>query len=273
MERPEVSIISLAFNQAPYIRECLDGIVSQQAPFTFEVIVNDDASTDGTADIIREYAARYPDIVRPVFHSENQYSRHRDFNRILAPLVGMARGRYIAFCEGDDYWTDPHKLQKQVGFMDARPELSICFTDFSRYFQESGRTEPGILTEKDELTIDDMLDYNQISTPTAMVRAGILRDVMTELCRGRAYAMADYPMWLEVMQHGNAGRINSAMVNYRVLTESASHFTSKKKFFHFLLSGHDVQIFYARKYHRNVFRQRYRKLRRILGYYLYRRWL
>ena len=119
-----VSVVCLAYNHAPYIRDALEGFVSQQTSFPFEVLVHDDASTDGTADIIREYAARYPSVIRPVFQEKNRYSEGVAIAReYLFPLI---RGRYVALCEGDDYWTDPRKLQKQVDALEAHPEVDIC---------------------------------------------------------------------------------------------------------------------------------------------------
>ena len=120
-----VTIKCLAYNQAPYIRQCLDGFVMQQTTFRFEAIVHDDASTDGTADIIREYAEKYPDIIIPIIETENQYSKHDgSLRRIMDEHM---HGKYIAVCEGDDYWIDPLKLQKQFDFMEAHPECSLCF--------------------------------------------------------------------------------------------------------------------------------------------------
>ena len=119
-----VTVICLAYNHEAYIRDALEGFVKQQMDFPFEVLVHDDASTDGTAAIIREYAERYPDIIRPVYESENRHSKGvRIAMDVLLPLV---RGRYVALCEGDDYWTDPHKLSRQVAAMEAHPELDIC---------------------------------------------------------------------------------------------------------------------------------------------------
>ena len=119
-----VSIICLAYNHEAYIRDALEGFVSQKTTFPYEVLVHDDASTDGTAGIIREYAERYPDIIRPVYQTENQYSKGVCIARdILFPMI---RGRYVALCEGDDYWTDTLKLQKQVDALEAHPELDIC---------------------------------------------------------------------------------------------------------------------------------------------------
>lgn len=127
-----VSILCAAYNHERYIRSALDGFLSQRTDFRYEVIVHDDASTDSTAEIIREYEARYPDIIRPIYQTENQYSKGISItNAYMRP---KARGKYIAFCEGDDYWTDPNKLQKQVDFLETHPEYSAsthncCFVD------------------------------------------------------------------------------------------------------------------------------------------------
>lgn len=122
-----VSIHCIVFNQAPYLRQCLEGFIMQKTNFKFEAIVHDDASTDGSADIIREYAAKYPHIIKPIIEKENQYSKHDgNLNRIMEAHM---RGKYIAFCEGDDYWIDPLKLQKQYDFMESHPEYSLCCTN------------------------------------------------------------------------------------------------------------------------------------------------
>ena len=125
-EEPLVSIFCLTYNHASYIRQCLDGFLMQKATFAYEVIINDDASTDGTTEIIREYEEKYPDIIKPIYHEENLYSKgERGFwNRYCLP---KSKGKYIALCEGDDYWIDPLKLQKQVDFLEGHPEYSMCF--------------------------------------------------------------------------------------------------------------------------------------------------
>lgn len=119
-----VTVVCLTYNHADFIREALDGFVAQQAPWPFEVLVHDDASTDGTAEIVREYERRYPELIRGVYQTQNQFSQGVRIPRtFLYPLI---RGRYVALCEGDDYWTDPHKLEKQVAVLEAHPELDIC---------------------------------------------------------------------------------------------------------------------------------------------------
>ena len=119
-----VTVLCLTYNQAGCIRDALEGFVAQWAPFRIEVLVHDDASTDGTAEIVREYEARHPSLIRGVYQTENQYSQGVAIPRtFLYPLI---RGRYVAICEGDDYWTDPGKLRKQVEALEAHPELDIC---------------------------------------------------------------------------------------------------------------------------------------------------
>ncbi len=120
----KVTVVCTAYNHEAYLRDALEGFVSQETDFPFEVLVNDDASTDGTAAILREYAARYPDIIRPFYQEKNLYSQ--GINIYDAVFYPVARGEYIAACEGDDRWTDPHKLQLQVDFLDAHPDYSAC---------------------------------------------------------------------------------------------------------------------------------------------------
>ena len=121
---PLVSIVCDTYNHAPYVRRALDSFVYQITDFPFEIIVHDDASTDGTADIIRTYEAARPDLFRCVYRTENIY---RKDPKILEHYVfPLARGKYIAICEGDDYWTSPHKLQKQISYMEAHPDCTLC---------------------------------------------------------------------------------------------------------------------------------------------------
>lgn len=134
MQLPLVSICSITYNHAPYIRQCLDGFLMQNTNFKYEIIIHDDASTDGTAEIIKEYAEKYPDLITPIFQSENQYSK--GLRGFYAKFVfPKAKGKYIAMCEGDDYWTDPLKLQKQVDFLETNPEFVMCTHNYYEYIQ------------------------------------------------------------------------------------------------------------------------------------------
>ena len=123
---PLVSIVCPAYNQQAYVAQTLEGFLMQETTFEFEILVNDDASTDGTARVIADYVKRYPTLIRPFYQDVNQYSQG------LPPvpgLFGQARGRYIAYCEGDDYWTDPRKLQIQVDFLESHPDYVLTYHD------------------------------------------------------------------------------------------------------------------------------------------------
>lgn len=119
-----VSIRCITYNHEKFIKDALEGFLMQKTDFPFEILIHDDASTDRTEEIIRDYQVNYPELIRAVYQTENQYSK--GLNYWPRNLYRMARGKYIALCEGDDYWTDPLKLQKQVDFLEAHPECSIC---------------------------------------------------------------------------------------------------------------------------------------------------
>ena len=126
-----VSVACITYNHAPYIRQCLEGFLLQKTNFPIEIIVHDDASTDGTDDIIREYALKYPELFKVILQEENQYSKGVD---VLSLVFERSAGKYIAFCEGDDYWTDPLKLQKQVDFLENNPDYVMCSHNYSFLF-------------------------------------------------------------------------------------------------------------------------------------------
>lgn len=132
-----VTIRCATYNHERFIRQCLEGFVMQRTNFRFEAVVHDDASTDGTAAIIREYAEKYPDIIKPIFETENQYSKHDGSLRRI--MNAHTHGKYVALCEGDDYWIDPYKLQKQVDFLESHPDYVMCSHQFDA-FDETAKT-------------------------------------------------------------------------------------------------------------------------------------
>lgn len=121
---PLVSIRCITYNHVNFIRDAIEGFLMQETTFPVEILIHDDASTDGTADIVREYEAKYPQLIRPVYQTENQYSQGNKPGEFLGPLI---RGKYIAVCEGDDYWISSEKLEKQVDFHIEHPRCSISF--------------------------------------------------------------------------------------------------------------------------------------------------
>ncbi len=143
---PIVSICCMAFNHAPFIRKCLDGFLMQEPPtgvsedeLWYEILIHDDCSTDGTDDIIREYAEKYPDKIFPLYETENQYSKGIIIDGYN---YKRARGKYIAVCESDDYWTIADKLKRQVDFMETHPDYSVCWHLARIYETYSGVLRP-----------------------------------------------------------------------------------------------------------------------------------
>lgn len=122
---PVVSICCITYNHENYIEQALDSFLMQETSFPFEIVIHDDASPDNTADIIRRYEKEYPNIIKPLYQTENQKSK---FKGGMNPRFNYprAKGKYLAMCDGDDYWTDPYKLQKQVNFLEANPEYVVC---------------------------------------------------------------------------------------------------------------------------------------------------
>lgn len=148
MEDIKVSIICITYNHEKYIEKALEGFVMQKTSFPFEVLIHDDASTDKTADIIREYEERYPNIIKPIYQKENQYSKGCQYIKdAISPHI---HGKYIAFCEGDDYWIDSMKLQKQFDALENHPELDICA--HGAYIESNGKIR-GKITPSNSETI------------------------------------------------------------------------------------------------------------------------
>lgn len=123
---PIVHTRTMTFMHEKYIRECIEGILMQKTTFPVQVLIHDDASTDGTVDILREYEHKYPHLIKVFYQKENSYSKPDKYER-RAEFRKWRIGKYEAMCEGDDYWTDPLKLQKQVDFLEANPHCSFCF--------------------------------------------------------------------------------------------------------------------------------------------------
>lgn len=212
-----VSICCLAYNHAAYIRECLDGFLMQRTDFPVEIIVHDDASTDGTQDILREYQARYPDRFHLILQTENQYSK--GVNVAIQYIFPQVRGKYIAFCEGDDYWTDPDKLQKQVDFLEAHPDHSMCCHLTPMYLQVEKRIIerdlPRPIADKNDVSfsLSDWLSWGYFfQTSSVLARAESL-----DVCFLSSFKMVkDLHTMYSLLERGNGYFMKEAMSVYRV---------------------------------------------------------
>lgn len=193
---PLVSVICLAYNHAEFIRETLDGFIRQETDFPFEVIVHDDASTDNTAAIIREYAARYPHVIRPIYQQQNQYSLGVPFS---TRLFAQARGQYIAYCEGDDYWTDPQKLQIQVDFLERHPDYVITYHDAYMFNGQGVLRSPHLQGRyRRDASAMELMRGRPLSTLTVCFR-NLIKDLPPEL---HGVEVLDICWWSLLGAHG-----------------------------------------------------------------------
>lgn len=210
-ENPKVSVSLTTYNQERYIATAIESVLAQQTDFPFEVVLADDRSTDGTGDICREYQRRYPGIVRLV-HREKNLGAVPNYLETFKACVG----EYVAFLEGDDYWTDPNKLQKQVAFLDANPEYAICCHNVIAV-DDQGVSRGGLLRNVSETTtVKDLCRGDYISTPSCMVRNHLLDELPSWI-----YALPGCDWALDLL-HAEKGKIQffpETMAAYRIHTE------------------------------------------------------
>ena len=166
--KPLVAIHCLVYNHEPYLRDCFEGFVMQQTNFPFVAIVHDDASTDGSAAIIREYEEKYPHIFKPIYETENQWRKpDGSLTRIMNTAIEATGVKYVAMCEGDDYWTNPLKLQKQVDFMETHPDCVLCFTNADVISDDE--KERGMYNHLEERDYSALEIYEKWTIPTNTV--------------------------------------------------------------------------------------------------------
>lgn len=220
-----VSVLCTAYNHEQYIRSALESFVSQQTDFAFEVLVNDDASTDGTAAIIREYEEKYPEIIRPFYQSENQFSKGIGtiYENIFYP---NARGKYFAFCEGDDYWTDESKLQRQVDFLESHPDYSACVHNTTLHFCNGSRPDELLIPSRGdhEVLYENVIrgPIDAYHTSSLMARREIIVQTPDFYRAATAHGFADYAWGLLLKLNGGIWFIDRSMSVYRLFSNQAA---------------------------------------------------
>lgn len=215
-----VTVYCLAYNHEKYIRDCLDGFVNQKVNFRFEVIVHDDASTDNTVQIIQEYAEKYPEIIKPILQKENQYSKGANIGQEF--LYPNFRGKYIAICEGDDYWCDNSKLQKQVDFLEENEDYVACVhpTRVDNYMDGTSFELRAFDKDCTVNVVDVLSKHTPIfHTTSIFYRRKVYEDV-PEMCNNNEMWW-DYSKLVMLALYGKIFYINEVMSVYRTLTEGS----------------------------------------------------
>ncbi len=206
---PVVSVLVVTYKHERYIAQALDSALAQRVRFDYEIVVGDDCSPDRTGEIVRQYANRYPDRIRALPRAQNLGGRKNWLD-----LYQNCRGKYVAYLEGDDYWTSPDKLQRQVDLLESRPELAMCFHPSEVLFEEDGtRAVHGPETHKNTYTLADLARRNFIATASVLVRNGLLLPFPPLLWLS---PVGDWVLHVVHATQGDIGFLEEVMAVYRV---------------------------------------------------------
>lgn len=224
VRQPFVSICMITYNHTAYISAAIAGVLSQQLPYSFELIIGEDCSKDGTRGIVLEYQRRYPRVIRILTSAQNVGMLANHYRAIAA-----ARGKYVAFCEGDDLWHRPDKLTKQIAILEADPNVSLVGSSYRRMSNDGQVIKEdrmrGLQAYDEYLSYDDLvLDKVFIPTVTACARRDLLFAILedSEQCRDKTFLMGDLPLWLELSQRGKVRFIPEPLASYRHSVNSAT---------------------------------------------------
>lgn len=238
MEDLLLSICCITYNHEKYIREALQGFVNQKTNFNFEIIISNDCSTDNTQEVIDEYKTKYPELIRDISPKENLGALKNYYY-----ALSHCKGKYIAYCEGDDYWCDDNKLQLQVDFLEKNPDYGLVYTKEKQYLQSKKKF---LISGGYQISFHDLLTKaNPIGALSTCYRRDLYEKYMqTVHPETKNWLMGDYPLWIYIAYNSNIKCLETEMVVYRVLDNSASHFTNIDKYIAFRKSVYDIRNYY-----------------------------
>jgi glycosyltransferase involved in cell wall biosynthesis len=205
-----VSVLVVTYNHERFVRQALDGALAQRLPQAFEILISEDCSTDGTREIVQGYADSHPDVIRLLLSERNLHS-----NEVVARGFRVARGRYVALLDGDDYWTSDDKLRTQVALLDARPDLTICFHNVhvvDEQSQSTGRlwNAPG---QPEESGLHDLLRGNFIATSSVVYRRAAVAEIPSWY--DHFFPVTDWPLHVLYAREGQIGYLERTLGAYR----------------------------------------------------------
>ncbi len=189
-QAPLVSILCATYNQKDFIAQTIEGFLMQKVSFPIEIIIHDDASTDGTAEIVKDYAAKHPDIIKPILQTENQHSKRNPIWKNF--IYPAAKGKYYADCEGDDYWTDPNKLQRQVDFLESHLDYSLSTENGTVLYTNTNVARPFSDEPEHDVSLEDLLIRRRFPTASAVYRSEFLPEFLQSKQPGFDTAMWAY---------------------------------------------------------------------------------
>lgn len=244
---PLVSVCMITYNHEEYISQAIESVLMQKTGFVVQLLVGEDCSSDNTAQIVAGYAEKYPNTIVATYNPENI-----GMIKNSAKTLERCTGKYIAICEGDDYWTDHYKLQKQIDFLEANPEFGMVHTDADVLFQNTGvfkkryNYNSGWEIPEGEI-YDDLLRGIFIKTLTVTLRKDLVDRYYNEINCDK-WTVGDFPLFLFISGHSKVKYFNYSSGVYRILNKSATHQVSFKERSEFLRGLHSIELFFADKY-------------------------
>jgi len=247
---PVASVQMLAYNHGPYIERAVEGVLAQKTEFPFELVIGEDCSTDATRQIALAYEKKYPGSVR-VVTSERNVGMHRNALRVQE----ACRGRFLAFCEADDYWHDPSKLQTQVAFLERHSDYGLAHCNYDSFEVSTSRRRKDAIPcssslQDDQGYLEILLRKRRVLTLTVCVRSELLRKVVSEQaeCSDEQWPMGDTQRWLEISRLTQLKYFPLSMATHNFLSESASQSRDPAKAFRFTERAGQLILHYLEKY-------------------------
>ncbi len=241
-----VSICCITYNHEQYIRDTLKGFIEQETNFKFEIVISNDCSTDQTQNVIDEFKKKYPNLIRDISPNQNLGSIANFYY-----ALNQCKGKYIAYCEGDDYWIDKIKLQKQVNFLESNNDYGLCYSKSKKYLQEKNK----LLTVDfgtNCCTYKDLFYADRIPTQTILFKSSVYKSYYDEVQpQYKEWKMGDLPLLLYFSIKSKIYFFNEVTSVYRVLQKSANHQVDFNKGKEFIDSSRNVKVYFLKNYNLN----------------------
>ncbi len=256
MTEPLVSVMMITYNHAPFIAQAIEGVLMQKTNFPFELIIGEDCSTDGTREIVFEYQKKHQDIIRVITSNKNVGAMKNSSRTMKA-----GRGKYIAYCEGDDYWQSPDKMQKQVDYLESHPECGLVYSSYDVYHIESNKMIKDFIRYKKwempkSASINDIIENRGgrslgILTCAVMIRRTLCNQIIESdpfIHQNDKFPMGDTQLWAEVATKAQLHYIPESLSTHNIMEESATRSKDIKKRLRFQISCAEAMLYLCQKH-------------------------
>lgn len=257
MNAPLVSVKMITFNHAPFIARAIEGVLKQKTNFPFELVIGEDCSTDGTREIAFCYRDKYPDIIRIVTSDQNVGMKKNGYRTTKA-----CKGKYIAFCEGDDFWHHPEKMQKEADYLEANPDCGMVYSSYDIYHPESKKMIYDFIKHRnwqiperwdiENFVGSDIGSGRTILTCTVMARLALVNKIIKAdpyLHQNSKFRLGDAQLWAEIIVQSRIHFIPESLATHIITSESATRSKDPKKMALFPVSAAELYLALCEKYH------------------------